>query len=67
MIVLYYTETLFVIVPREEPQTQTDGEPFKTMFSQFFHSYFTRVVAKNARLACISGPQPYETTVICEG
>ena len=67
MIVLYFTETLFVIVPREEPQTQTDGKPFKTMSSQIYSSHFTRVVAQNERLACISGPQPYETTVICEG
>ena len=36
MIVLYFTGTLFVIVPREEPQTQTDGKPTKTTSSQFY-------------------------------
>ena len=67
MIVLYFTGTLFVIVPREEPQTQTDGKNQKTRLSQIYSSYFTGVVPKNERLACISGPQPYESIVICEG
>ena len=57
---------MYVFVPREELPARKNNVPPKTTSSEIFASQITRVVTKNARLACISGPQPYETTVMCE-